>query len=117
MPYQKIDGTIVTLTDVLTSQTVDYNLHDVNNQGKTAFGLSVQVVYTSGGAFDWTLTLQGSNDGVNFADITGSSVNITAAGTHIYDVGNPNYKILRVVATRVSGTITLVFTYNAVNLN
>lgn len=117
MPFQKIDGTVVTLTDVTTLQNTDYDLHNVNNQSKTAYGLSCQVVYTSGGAFDWTLKLQGSNDGVNFADIAGSSVNVTANGTHLYDVGNPNYKILRVVATPTSGTVTFVLTYNAVNLS
>ena len=80
MPYQKIDGTIVTLTDVVTLQNVDYNLHNVNNQNKAAYGLSVQVVYSSAGGFDWTLKLQGSNDGVNFSDVVGSSLNITANG-------------------------------------
>ncbi len=117
MPYQKIDGTVVTLTDVTTLQNVDYNLQNVNDQSKSAYGLSVQLVYTSGGAFDWTLKLQGSNDGVNFSDIVGSSLNITANGNTIFDVGNPNYRILRVVATPTSGTVTFVLTYNAVNLS
>jgi len=117
MPYQKIDGTIITLTDVVTLQNVDYNLHNVNNQNKAAYGLSVQVVYSSAGGFDWTLKLQGSNDGVNFSDVVGSSLNITANGNTIYDIGNPNYRVLRVVATRVSGTVTFVLTYNAVNLS
>ncbi|KKL93182.1 hypothetical protein LCGC14_1877230 [marine sediment metagenome] len=117
MPYQKIDGTVVTRAGVTTLQNVDYNLQNVNDQSKSAYGLSVQLVYTSGGAFDWTLKLQGSNDGVNFSDIVGSSLNITANGNTIFDVGNPNYRILRVVATPTSGTVTFVLTYNAVNLS
>lgn len=117
MPYQKIDGTVVTLTNVATSQTSDYNLHNVNSQTKTAYGLSVQIVYSNGGAFDWNLKLQSSNDGVNFVDIPSTTVNITANGSTLYDVGNPNYRVLRVTATRTSGTITLVLTYNAVNLD
>lgn len=117
MPYQKIDGTTVTSTSVAISQTYDYNLHNVNSQTKTAFGLSVQIVYSSGGAFNWDLKLQSSNDGTNFVDIPSSTVNITANGSTLYDVGTPNYRFLRVVATRTSGTITLVLTYNAVNLD
>lgn len=117
MPYQKIDGTTVTSTSVATSQTYDYNLHNVNSQTKTAFGLSVQIVYSSGGAFNWDLKVQSSNDGTNFVDIPSSTVNITANGSTLYDVGNPNYRVLRVTATRTSGTITLVLTYNAVNLD
>ena len=120
MPFQKIDGTVVTREDVTTIQNIDYNLHNVNSQNKTAHALSVQVVYTSGGAFNWELKLQKSNDGVNFADVTNlidSPVTITANGNTVYEVGTVHYNFLRVVATPTSGTVTFTLIYNAINLD
>lgn len=115
MPYQKIDGTVTTLTAISASQNVDYNLHNVNAQTKAAYGLSVQVAYSSGGAFSWTIEAQCSNDGVNFSSIPGTLVTISANDNTIYDLGHPNYKILRIATVRTSGTVTFTLTYNAVN--
>jgi hypothetical protein len=59
--------------------------------------------------------LQCSNDGDNFVDISGDTVTITSAGTSLWDLGFPCYRVLRVVTTATSGAMTLTLIFNAVN--
>lgn len=62
-----------------------------------------------------SVKLQCSNDGINFADIGGATVTITASGNTMFDCGSPSYKILRIVNTATSGSTTLSFAFNALN--
>jgi hypothetical protein len=81
------------------------------------FGYSLQIIFT--GNPNGTLKLQGSNDSVqlikdpvNWTDIQGSSVVITASGNTVYNVTDVMYNWVRVVYTAVSGTGTCVINAN-----
>ncbi len=112
MPFQKVDGTVVTYEAIAIETTYDYNLTYTPN-GCEAYGLSVQVVYT--GVTDITVTLQASNDGEHFTDIT--DVDSMVDGNHVFDLGIPAYRILRIVLTPNSATFDATLIFNAVNLS
>lgn len=86
------------------------------------FGFSIQAVMTD--APVGTLKLQVSNDIVqpslgtdpaanvtNWIDYTGSSQSISAAGNFLWDVADANYRWVRAVYTKTSGTGALTFTF------
>lgn len=114
MPYENVDSTTTTLTGLVATTSYDYSLVR-SPSTNPVHGLSVQVVYPAG-TFSFAISLQCSNDGTNYADITGTSTAISAAGNTMYDLGNPNYKYLRVLLTRTSGTLTATLLFNANNL-
>lgn len=72
--------------------------------------LSLQCVYTvTTGSF--SLQLQESNDGVNYSDISGSAIAVTATGSGFLKVADACSRYYRVRAVRTSGDIdTLVIT-------
>ena len=57
--------------------------------------------------------LQASNDSVNFADISGDTVTITAGGNTVWDLGRPGYRVVRILSTPSTGSITLTVAINA----
>lgn len=115
MPYQNVDSTSVTLTALVVTTSYDYSLVKTPSSNP-AHGVSVQVVYPAG-TFSFTISLQCSNDGTNYATIADTSVAISSAGNTMYDLGTPNYKYLRVLLTRTSGTLTATLNFNATNLS
>lgn len=116
MPFHNVDSTSTTLTALVVTTSYDYNLTR-SPSTNPIHGLSVQVVYPAG-TFSFTISLQCSNDGTNFADIASTSTAIVnSAGNTMYDLGTPNYKILRVLLTRTSGTLTATLNFNGNNLD
>lgn len=59
--------------------------------------------------------LQASNDGENYADITDKNVTISADGNILWDLGNVNFRFLRVSETPSVGTINLTLIFNGTN--
>lgn len=116
MPYQNVETSTITLPSFSTTTNQDYNLSRLANTNP-AFGISIQATYTFGTATSVILKIQASNDGVNFADVSGSSVTVTATGVTIWDAGNPNYKIIRVNIVPTGGTVAVVLIANSVNLS
>lgn len=82
------------------------------------FGYAIQIVWT--GTPTGSFKLQASDDSFNagipgnpnhWSDITDSSVSITAAGSYMWNVSNPQYVWVRVVYTDTSsGASTAVIT-------
>lgn len=62
------------------------------------------------------IKLQASNDGVNFTDISGKTVTVSATGSTLWDLGSVTYRVLRVSEAASTGAINLVLNFNAVNL-
>ncbi len=60
--------------------------------------------------------LQMSNDGINFTDISGKTVTISATGSVLWDLGVVTYRVLRVSETPSIGAISLTLNFNAINL-
>lgn len=114
MPFQNVETSTAVKTAIITTTYQVYDLAQLSSTNP-AYGLSIQANYVFGAATTMDLALQASNDNVNYATITGTSVTVTATGMTIWDAGHPNYKYLRVVLTPdASVTVTLVM--NAVNL-
>ena len=72
---------------------------------------SIQLVFT-GATISGDFTLEASNDLViaNWTTIPGTSVTITAAGSHLYTITDATYQYIRVVWTdtaSAAGTITV----------
>lgn len=116
MPYQNVETSSTSVAAFSTTTNQDYNLGRLSNTNP-ANGVSIQVIYTFLTATSAIIKLQASNDGTNFADISGSSVTVTVSGNTLWDVGTPHYKILRVVMTPTGGTISAVLVLNATNLS
>lgn len=116
MPFQNVETSIFSVPLLSTTSTHDYNLGRLENFNP-AYGVALQATVTFGTASTAVLKLQASNDGVNFADIPGSSTTISATGTTIWDIGKPNYKFLRASLAPSGGTVSAVLTLNAVNLS
>ncbi len=114
MPYQLVDGTTVSYPGVAIETTYDYNLVYTPN-GCSAYGLSVQVIYTN--ITDISIQLQCSNDGVNFSDVPNGDADDTSDGNVLFDLGTPAYKILRVILTPNATTADFVVIFNAINLS
>jgi hypothetical protein len=81
------------------------------------------VQFTSAGVGNQTITpvalssvvkLQASNDGTNWADISGATVTITTAGTVIWSIANPPYMWIKAVVTMTAGVLNLSILGNAV---
>lgn len=64
--------------------------------------LSVQATVASATSPVGTLSIQGSNDGTNFADIT--SVAVSANSTKVLSISDVSFVNIRVVYTYTSGT-------------
>jgi hypothetical protein len=82
-----------------------------------------RVQFTSAGVGNQTITpvalssvvkLQASNDGTNWADISGATVTITTAGTVIWSIANPPYMWIKAVVTMTAGVLNLSILGNAV---
>ena len=116
MPFQNIETSTLTYPSFSTTKNVDYNLGALASTNP-AYGVSVQANYVFLTATTLDIKLQASNDGVAFADIPTTTVTVTATGMTIWDCGNPNYKILRVVFSGMDGTLTASLVLNAVNLS
>lgn len=56
---------------------------------------------------------QASNDGTNFADLSGVTVTISAAGTTLWNVVDPFYRYLRILHTPSAGALNLTVVLNA----
>lgn len=69
------------------------------------YGFSIQAIYT--GSPVGTLTLEASNDNSNWVTVTDSSYSVTSAGNYMWNFTVSNFKWVRVVYTRTSGTGTL----------
>ena len=66
---------------------------------------SIHVLFSGGGSdLVGTLTLQSSNDELNWVEIAGSSQAVAASADHMYNVSNANYKFVRTVWSHTSGT-------------
>jgi hypothetical protein len=115
MPSQNVDNTVVTYTGLVANQNYTYNLTRTPSTN-SAHGASIQAVY-SGSSPTFVIALAASNDGINFAPISGTSVSVSAAGTTVWDLGTPNYKFVQVQETYTSGTINLTLIFNANNLS
>lgn len=74
----------------------------------TMLSLQCRFTVTTG---SFSLQLQESNDGVNYSDVSGSAVAVTATGTGFIKVVQACSRYYRVRAVRTSGDIdTLVIT-------
>lgn len=70
------------------------------------FGFAVQVKW-SGTTIVGTAKLQGSLNGDDYDDIENSEIEITTnSGSWMWNVGNVNFKHLKIVCTSTSGDIT-----------
>lgn len=100
MPYpQKHISAVLSST---TSQSASYNTSSVD---LTLYhSVSVQVTVVCSGV-SWTVALQGSNDGTNFAD-TATPTNITNSTTLVLSLGDCTSRFYRLAFTRTSGTLT-----------
>ncbi len=108
-----VDANTIKLATTLNNANNDtaIAIADANDAiGGGSFSLLAAVLSAS-------IKLQCSNDGVNFMDVSGSSVSITASGNHVWDLGTPFYKILRVLITPAAGELAVVLTFNAINLS
>jgi hypothetical protein len=76
-------------------------------------GYCIQALYT--GAPVGTLQVQGSNDGVNFANVPGSqfTIAITGAGESLIIDPIPYYAYVQLIYTFISGTGSLSSLINA----
>lgn len=63
-------------------------------------------------ALSGVFKLQASNDGTNFSDIGGASINVTASGNTVINVTDPNYNVLKCVYTHTAGAVTLTTIIN-----
>lgn len=84
-----------------------------NAQAGTAINLTDQG--TSGATHTFTPTtlntnvkLQASDDDTNWADISGTSTNITSSSTTIFNQASVGYKYVRAVITHTSGQVDIV---------
>lgn len=107
-------------TQIITSGDMSGSLTSIGIDINQMFGYTVQAVWT-GSSPTGTFKLQISNDMVNdymgssnpaanvtnWTDYSGSSQAITASGDFAWIVSDSNYKWVRLVYTRTSGTGTL----------
>lgn len=114
MPFQTVDQTQITYTALSDDTDYIYNLQYTAN-GSQAYGLSLQAVYVNTDTIDSTIQLQASNNGVDFDDISGLTVDISEDGSTLWDLGTPNFHYLRVHTTFVSGSMDLTLKFHAVN--
>ena len=67
--------------------------------------ISTQFSWENGAAFSADVTLQGSNDGNNWADFPGGTSSVSgASGTQMFDIANTAVTFIRVNITSVAGT-------------
>ena len=87
-----------------------------------AAGTAVEITSAAGGGTH-TLTpsalgsvvikAQASNDGINFEDLSGITVTVSAAGTKIWNIVDPFYRYLRILHTPSAGAVNLTVVLNA----
>lgn len=85
-----------------TSPSVDLTVY---------YGASLQAVWT-GGSANGTLSLQVSNDGVNWSDLTGSDIAVSGAGNFTWDLTQTNVAYVRIIFAYTSGTGSLSIQVN-----
>lgn len=67
-------------------------------------GYAIQAVWTGSTSPNGSLTLQASNDNVNWSTLSGTSVAVSgSAGNTLWKESAPYYKYVRVAYTRTSG--------------
>jgi hypothetical protein len=94
------------LSDTSTGATAGNEIAITDLTGLGTFGLT---------PLDWgdaSLKLQGSIDGTNFSDVSGSSVTITEAGNTVWNLVDQFYRILRFVFTPSTGATELTVKVN-----
>jgi hypothetical protein len=100
----RVDANTIKLASSLANATAGTEV-DITGAGTTA---DADLASTS--TLSQVVKLQSSNDGVNYMDISGKTVTVTSAGNTMWDLGQVYAKILRVVVTPTTGTITLTVT-------
>ena len=93
------------LVESPTTINTDYTFDTVNIMNRED-EFSFQLNYNNGSSVDMIISLEVSNDGVNFVVVTDSNQTITEdSGTHIYDVAASGTNYARVTITVAGGSI------------
>lgn len=114
MPSQNVETSTTVVPSFSTTMVVPYNLCRLANFNP-AYGAAIQVVYTFGTATSAVISLQVSNDGVNYTPLASDTTSPTASGNVLWDLGHPNYKWIQVSFVPTGGTISASIIFNANN--
>lgn len=74
-------------------------------------GLSLQLVLTNNSSADISFKLQISNDDSNWVDLPGSTIAITANGSHMIEIEKVYAQYIRAYFTRTGGQIDAALTW------
>lgn len=110
MPFLTADKTTKVYTGLTTDTRYIYNMARTAN-GSQAYGVSVQIT-VAGSSGSQTIHVQGSNDGINWADLTSDLNN--GDGTYMYS-GTPFCNYIAVTTTFSSGTMNQTLIFYAIN--
>jgi len=89
---------IVNESGITSSYTFAYNASNLDK-------MAIQAIITGGNG---TVSLQASNDGVNYSPITGASQTFTGSTAVMFDITAFSYKWLLIDLVASSGTLDLV---------
>lgn len=95
---------------LVTNQSMTSNFTSPSQQMTYMINACIQAVFT--GTPNGTLSLQVSNDNVNYTTYTGSSTAITGAGSFAWLIGDIGFPWVQVVYSASSSTGTLSITVN-----
>lgn len=96
---------IIDVSDYMDLAAVTANANGESQQLEYMTGFSFHCIWTAT-TVSATVTVQCSNDGTNWEDVAGTTENITADGSVMYNVSDVYYKYVRLQITYSSGTIT-----------
>ncbi len=86
------------VTEIILLDAVDLDSdQSAIQQLEQIYAYSVEATIASGGAITGTLSLQASNDKVNWVEIQNSAFVISSAGSTLWNITSSNYKWLKVV--------------------
>ena len=98
---------IITQTATITTSNVNFD----PVQMSTSDSCSLQIVRSGASSSDAVLNLAVSNDGVNYDDLSGSSIDISANGSDSFYVGPVNALYIRAEVVATTGTVAAVLTW------
>lgn len=97
----------ITQTQTVTTSNVNLAAIDLS----TIDSFSVQIVSADASGSDAVLNLAVSNDGTNFDNLDGSSVDVSANGSHTFSVGRVDNLYVRAEVTASAGTVGLTLVW------
>lgn len=104
-----IDADTISLASSLANAVLGTAVHI------TGAGTTADAALTPASLAGVVVKLQMSNDAVNYTDISGDTVTISAAGSSMWDLGQVTYRYLRVLETPSAGALNLTLNFNGTN--